>query len=294
MARLSSSIVASLILLSARHAPAQGPVTSDFTYQGELRQSGTPVSTAVDLRFRLYDALTGGNQVGPQLAATLTPSSGRFTIDLDFGAVFSGQARWLEVDARPAGGPTYTTLAPRQPLSATPNAAYALAAGSASSAATAANATQLNSQPASYYTNAANLTGTLPGGLLSGNYANALTLSNASNSLSGNGAGLTNVTAVNFTGSLSGDVTGTQSATTVARLQSRPVASTAPTSNQVLKWTGSQWAPGTDTDTLYTAGAGLSLSGTQFSVAPNGITNAMLASDASSLSKVSGGAMSTT
>jgi hypothetical protein len=51
-----------------------------------------------------------------------------------------------------------------------------------------------------------------------------------------------------FTGSLSGDVTGGQNSTTVGALQGHPVASTAPSDGQVLKWDASQnkWAPGTD------------------------------------------------
>jgi hypothetical protein len=54
------------------------------------------------------------------------------------------------------------------------------------------------------------------------------------------------------------------------------------------------FADGIDNDTTYTAGAGLQLSGTTFSIATNGVTNAMLASDAASLSKVSGGLMHST
>jgi len=54
------------------------------------------------------------------------------------------------------------------------------------------------------------------------------------------------------------------------------------------------FADGIDNDTTYTAGAGLQLSGTTFSIATNGVTNGMLASDAASLSKVSGGLMHST
>jgi hypothetical protein len=40
-----------------------------------------------------------------------------------------------------------------------------------------------------------------------------------------------------------GDLTGALSAPTVARIQSRPVATTAPSVGQVLAWNGTQWAP---------------------------------------------------
>jgi hypothetical protein len=42
-----------------------------------------------------------------------------------------------------------------------------------------------------------------------------------------------------------GDVTGAINATTVAKIQGRAVASTLPTTNQVLAWDGAQWAPAT-------------------------------------------------
>jgi uncharacterized protein YdbL (DUF1318 family) len=50
---------------------------------------------------------------------------------------------------------------------------------------------------------------------------------------------------------LGGDLSGTATAATVAQLQNRPLAATAPTTNQVLAWTGAQWAP-------QTAGSGVS------------------------------------
>lgn len=48
-----------------------------------------------------------------------------------------------------------------------------------------------------------------------------------------------------FTGNLAGDVTGTQSSTTVARLRGIPLAVTAPTVNQVLQFDGTNWVPQT-------------------------------------------------
>lgn len=52
-----------------------------------------------------------------------------------------------------------------------------------------------------------------------------------------------NGTLVTSATALAGDVTGTSGATVVEKLQTRAVASTAPTTGQVLTWTGSQWEP---------------------------------------------------
>jgi hypothetical protein len=194
------AVIAALLL--AQPGLAQDPVTTVFTYQAELRQAGAPVTVPVDLRFRLYDTATLGNQVGPQLATTLTPANGRFTTDLNFGAVFAGQNRWLEVDVRLTGGPVFTTLTPRQPLFATPNASFALTAAAAT---TATNASQLNGQSPAFYLNASNFTaGTLPPGLLGGTYTGLLSFTNPANTFTGIGTSLTSLNATNLsTGTLS-------------------------------------------------------------------------------------------
>ncbi len=51
---------------------------------------------------------------------------------------------------------------------------------------------------------------------------------------------------VNEGQSAGGDLTGSYPNPTVSKIQGRPVSSNAPSVGQVLKWDGSQWAPGTD------------------------------------------------
>ena len=88
-----------------------------------------------------------------------------------------------------------------------------------------------------------NTPGTIVARDASGNFVANVITANLSGTAT---AAATAGTATNFSGSLSGDVTGTQAATSVVRLQGRSLASTAPASGQVLKWNGTQWAPGTD------------------------------------------------
>jgi len=52
--------------------------------------------------------------------------------------------------------------------------------------------------------------------------------------------------AVGFTGSLSGDVTGTQAATSVVALRGRPISAAAPAAGQTLQFNGTTWVPFTD------------------------------------------------
>ena len=58
-----------------------------------------------------------------------------------------------------------------------------------------------------------------------------------------------------------GDVTGNFANTIVGGIQGNPVSATAPTTGQVLKWSGSQWLPAADEDQIYTAGPGINITG---------------------------------
>jgi hypothetical protein len=110
-------------------AAPQGSLGSGFTYQGQLKAGGAPVAGTCDLRFWLYDALAGGAQVGPLNELTgVEVAGGLLTVNLDFGAgAFSGDARYLQIAVRcPAGSGSYATLSPRQALTAAPYALYAL------------------------------------------------------------------------------------------------------------------------------------------------------------------------
>ena len=69
---------------------------------------------------------------------------------------------------------------------------------------------------------------------------------------------------------LAGDLGGTAASPLVAKIQGKTVSSTAPTTGQVLKYDGTQWAPGstvtTETQTLSLSGSTITISGTNSSV----------------------------
>jgi len=119
-------------------------VGTAFTYQGELRQAGEPAGTPHDFEFRLFNVSEGGIQIGPTVSlAAVAVQDGLFSVELDFGAgQFAGDAQWLEVALRPAGGGDFQTLLPRTAVTAAPYALAALTAldGSVTSASIAPGA----------------------------------------------------------------------------------------------------------------------------------------------------------
>jgi hypothetical protein len=232
---LIASVILSTLLCSATLAYSQGTA---FTYQGQLNDGASPAHGIYDFTFSLFDAETAGSRVGAVLTnAVTTVSNGRFTVTLDFGNQFPGADRWLEIGVVTNGGGSFATLTPRQLLTATPYAVRALNAGTAGSADSVAAtnisgslaATQL---PANFLTN--NQSGVTLGGAFSGNGAGLTNLSatnlssgiladarlsanvtllnvsqtfsgakaftNAANSFSGNGSGLTSLNASNVSG----------------------------------------------------------------------------------------------
>src|SRR5262245_19460852 len=113
-----------LLLLAALPAAAQ-PIGTAFTYQGRLTDGATPPNANYDFEFLLFDQASGGAQQGPTVIRNaVVVADGLFTVSLDFGAVFAGAKRWLEVRVRPAGGGAFTTLSPRQDLTPSPNAVF--------------------------------------------------------------------------------------------------------------------------------------------------------------------------
>ncbi|MEO8650123.1 MAG: hypothetical protein ABI539_13240, partial [Acidobacteriota bacterium] len=136
--------------------------TTEFTYQGNLKNGGVDANGSYDFEFGLYTALSGGFQLGStQSVAAVTVTDGVFTVKLDFGNQYSsGSPRFLEIRVRQTGGGGFVTLSPRQQISSTPfavksllsdTAATASTANSATTATTATNSLQLGGVAASQY-----------------------------------------------------------------------------------------------------------------------------------------------
>ncbi len=101
----------------------QAVLGSTITYQGGLKKSGQPVNATCSFQFSLWDAASGGAQKGTtQTVDNVTVQAGSFTVQLNFGNQFTGDARWIQTAVRCAGDGGYTALAPRQSLNAAPYA----------------------------------------------------------------------------------------------------------------------------------------------------------------------------
>lgn len=116
------------------------PMGTAFTYQGQLTDQGMPASGIYDLQFNVFGAANGGVPLtASQAASDLAISNGFFTVTLDFGSVFDGSARWLEIGVRPGiSTDAFLSLTPRQQITATP---YAIRAANVTGSVTASQIT---------------------------------------------------------------------------------------------------------------------------------------------------------
>jgi hypothetical protein len=175
-----TALVLSCALL-ASSAWAQAESTA-FTYQGDIKDGGTPANGNYDLTFGLYASSSGGSSVGAVLTNSVGITNGLLTATLDFGHVFDGTAYWLEIGVQSQGGTNgFVLLSPRQSLTPVPYALHALSATMANNTTGAIADNQLSS-------NVARLNG-------SATFAGSLTAS----SFNGNGAGLNNLSSTQLT-----------------------------------------------------------------------------------------------
>lgn len=118
---------------SPEHAASSlggGSLAYSFTYQGQLTSGGAPANGYFDFLVSLWNAPSAGsviascNDAANPLANHFV-QKGLFTFHLScsqpMNEIFDGGERWIEVQVRPTGGGSYTTL-PRQPITPAPYA----------------------------------------------------------------------------------------------------------------------------------------------------------------------------
>ena len=113
-----------LILMGLVSCAAQAvDVGSQFSYQGELKESGSTADGQYDFQFKLYDAEANGTQVqSTEFRDDVDVEEGLFKVDLDFSDLpFFGEDRWLQIEVRDgSSNGAFTVLTPRQRINAVP------------------------------------------------------------------------------------------------------------------------------------------------------------------------------
>ncbi len=87
-------------------------MTAKITYQGRLREYGTPVNGTRTMNFRIWDAATSGNLKWNYDNVTVNVSSGIFTVQLTPTVDWRNGPYYLETTV------TGKTLSPREEITA--------------------------------------------------------------------------------------------------------------------------------------------------------------------------------
>jgi hypothetical protein len=112
--------------VSALVSPAFAQSSTEFTYQGSLSDGGAPADGMYEFQIRLLDNTNG--QIGSTQLLMADVAEGGFQLGLDFGAsAFDGSARFLEIGVRSVmDAGPYTILSPNTLITSAPVAQFAL------------------------------------------------------------------------------------------------------------------------------------------------------------------------
>jgi hypothetical protein len=202
--------------------------TTGFTYQGRLSDSAA-TGGSYNIRFRLFDAETGGSQIpdaNTEVTTLVTVSNGVFTVKLDFGAAAfdTAQPRYLEISVKKPADADYTTLSPRQEITSAPFAIRAKNAGSADS---------LSASCAGCVTNV-NIN-SVAGSKVTGSVANADNAANAANAASATTAASAQSIAATAGNSVIGSINNTATNTIInSNRLSGDIPRLSPTTMQIV------------------------------------------------------------
>ncbi|OAI39759.1 hypothetical protein AYO38_07085 [bacterium SCGC AG-212-C10] len=230
-------------------APLAVPLSNSFTYQGKLTQASADASGPFDFQFFLFDAAAGGAQVGATITTpAVAVTNGLFAVQLNFGDAAFSGDTRWLEVRVKASAAASYESLGRQQLTATPYALYARAAAVAT---TASVATVAQSVPWS------GITG-VPAEIADGDQTGPTYTAQSPVALVGNAFGFSTVGC---------------------------------TAGEVWKYSGpgNTWSCDADASgTSYSAGEGLTLSGSQFAVAfgSNGVAATASRSDHNHLGRI--------
>lgn len=115
------AIIFAGITVLSNYAIAQ---STAFNFQGRMNEGSAPANGRYDLQFKLFDAITGGTQLGPSVVrSNTTLIDGVFGVQLDFGSspYIDANQYFLEIGVRPNGSSNpHVILGARQQVLSVP------------------------------------------------------------------------------------------------------------------------------------------------------------------------------